>query len=290
MSEERGEPGGPSEGELEQRERELARRESALEQRERQLDTRASEPPPSSAEDVDLTFQGKPPPPASPGELPAAGWGPARTLGALAVFLVAVIIEATIVAGIDPGIDTLAARITLQALLAATLVIVAFAFARPGRGFAAPAVLGLRRSRRSPFWPAVGAYLGYIVCALVVAALLEPEQEDVTRELGVDEGVAGSIAAGFLIIAIAPVTEEIFFRGFIFAGVRRAAPFAIASLLSAAIWGLFHYTGPGSLGVVVQLAVFGIALAWLYERTGSLWPAIAVHALNNAIAFAILTA
>jgi membrane protease YdiL (CAAX protease family) len=41
--------------------------------------------------------------------------------------------------------------------------------------------------------------------------------------------------------------------------------------------------------VVLQLAVFGVILAWLYERTGSLWPTIAVHALNNALAFAILT-
>jgi membrane protease YdiL (CAAX protease family) len=41
--------------------------------------------------------------------------------------------------------------------------------------------------------------------------------------------------------------------------------------------------------VVLQLGVFGLWLCWLYERTGSLWPPIAVHALNNAIAFAILT-
>jgi len=62
-----------------------------------------------------------------------------------------------------------------------------------------------------------------------------------------------------------------------------------SALISASIWGLFHYTGPGSWGVVLQLAVFGAWLAWLYERTGSIWPTIAVHAFNNAIAFAILT-
>jgi membrane protease YdiL (CAAX protease family) len=41
--------------------------------------------------------------------------------------------------------------------------------------------------------------------------------------------------------------------------------------------------------VVVQLTVFGLALAWLYERTGSLWPPMALHVLNNALAFAVLT-
>ena len=40
---------------------------------------------------------------------------------------------------------------------------------------------------------------------------------------------------------------------------------------------------------MLQLSIFGLALAWLYERTGSIWPTIAVHALNNAIAFALLT-
>ena len=62
----------------------------------------------------------------------------------------------------------------------------------------------------------------------------------------------------------------------------------VAALVSAGIWGIFHYTGPESWGVVLQLAVFGVALGWLYERTGSLYPTISVHALNNAIAFTIL--
>ena len=42
-------------------------------------------------------------------------------------------------------------------------------------------------------------------------------------------------------------------------------------------------------GVVPQLAVFGVLLAWLYERTGSLWPPVMLHTLNNAIALVIVT-
>jgi membrane protease YdiL (CAAX protease family) len=87
---------------------------------------------------------------------------------------------------------------------------------------------------------------------------------------------------------VAPVTEEVFFRGFMFNGLRRGTSFAVAALVSAAIWGVFHYTGEGSWGVVLQLTVFGIVLAWLYERTGSVYPTIAVHGFNNAVAFAIL--
>ena len=39
---------------------------------------------------------------------------------------------------------------------------------------------------------------------------------------------------------------------------------------------------------MLQLAAFGVVLSWLYERTGSLWPPIAVHVFNNAFAFALL--
>jgi membrane protease YdiL (CAAX protease family) len=209
----------------------------------------------------------------------------------LAAFLVLVLLEAAIVVGIDGDSDdlSLAATLTLQALLAVTLVVVAFVAVRPDSGETSAADLGLRRPLHPAVKAAALAYVAYIGCALLIAAIVQPEQEDVTRDLGADEGALGSIAAGFLVIVAAPITEEVFFRGFMFAGLRRAMPFAAAALLSAAIWGIFHYTGGGSWGVVLQLGIFGVALAWLYERTGSIWPTIAVHALNNALAFAILT-
>jgi uncharacterized protein len=216
-------------------------------------------------------------------------WGPGRALAALAALLVAVAVEAGIVAAFDPEIESLAARLTLQALLAATLVAVAFVAARPGPGIAGPAALGFRRPRRPAVGVTVLAYLVYIGCALVLAALLQPDQEDITRELGYGESTLGSIAAGILIVAVAPLSEEVFFRGLLFRGIRGALPFAAAAAISAGIWGLFHYTGSDSWPVVLQLAVFGVILAWLYERTGSLWPPIVLHLFNNALAFAILT-
>ena len=42
--------------------------------------------------------------------------------------------------------------------------------------------------------------------------------------------------------------------------------------------------------MVVQITVFGLWLSWLYERTGSIYPTIAVHMLNNAVAFTFLVA
>jgi membrane protease YdiL (CAAX protease family) len=185
-------------------------------------------------------------------------------LGGLAVFLALVVVEAGIVAAFDPDISSLGARLVLQGLLAGTLILVALLFAGPQiRELAPVAVLGLRRPLRSPYASMAIAYFGYIAVALLIAALLQPEQEDVTRDLGFGEGVIGSLAAALLIVVAAPISEEMFFRGFAFAGLRSSAPFAVASLVSSGIWGLFHYTGPDSWGVVFQIAVFGIALSWL---------------------------
>jgi len=249
--------------------------------------TPPTQPPPPTGPPLSVPAGGPPPP---QGALPSVTWGPGRTLGALGAMLLALFAEVAVIAAFDPELETLGATLVLQAALGATLVGAAFIAANTGGARASAADLGLRRPR-GRFVRATGiAYLGYFVCALLIAALLQPEQEDVTRELGVDEGALGVVAAGALIIGVAPFTEEVFFRGFMFAGMRRALPFAAAALIPSVIWGLFHFTGSGTWGVVVQLSVFGLWLSWLYERTGSLWPPVAVHAFNNAIAFAILTA
>ncbi|MFL5869476.1 MAG: CPBP family intramembrane glutamic endopeptidase [Solirubrobacterales bacterium] len=240
-------------------------------------DLAASLPPPSAQ------------PPAPSGGARPGAWGPVRTFAALAIFLVILTFEAGIVSVFDNDLSSLGAKLSLQALLAATLIAVAFVAASPGGGFADPAALGWRRPLRPALGAAILAYVVYVACAVVLSALINPQQEDVTRELGFDEGTVGAIAAGFLIIVAAPLSEEIFFRGLLFGGIRSKAPFAVAAIVSASIWGLFHYTGPGSWGVCLQLAVFGVILAWLYERTGSIWPTLALHVFNNALAVALTT-
>jgi uncharacterized protein len=247
-----------------------------------------SQPPPPAPPPPPEPEAAAPPPERDRGLLPAVFWGPGQTLVGLAVLLAVTLVEVSIIAGFDPDLESLGARLTLQALLAISLAAVALLLAKPWQ-LTPPSLLGLRKALTPPWKPAALAYLVYIGCAIAIAALIQPEQDDVTEELGYGESALGDAAIGFLIIAVAPLTEEMFFRGFMFSGMRRRLPFAAAAAISAGIWGLFHYTGPGTWGVVAQLAVFGVILAWLYERTGSIWPTIGVHALNNAIAFAILT-
>jgi membrane protease YdiL (CAAX protease family) len=223
----------------------------------------------------------------------AATWGPGRVGVGILVLLVLSVIEVGVVSAFDPSLDSLGARLVAQALLAATLVGVAFGVAAdrgfPGTAAAPRWTLGLRRPLRSPYAIAGAAYLAYIIFALVYSAFVHPHQKDITRDLGFGHGDLGTVAAGILIVLAAPISEEIFFRGFIFGGFRRRLSFPVAAILSAAIFGLFHYTGSGSLTVVPQLAFLGFALCWVYEETGSIYPTMALHMLNNAFAFAVLT-
>ncbi len=249
-----------------------------------------SQPPPPTGPPLSAPAGGFAPATAPAGSsLPEAEWGAGRAFGGLGFLIVTAIGLALLVGAFDPEIESLGAQVTLQALLAASLILTAFLFASPDlRSLAPRAALGLRRGWRTGVWLAVATYLGYVACAIVISLLLAPEQEDITRELGGDSGTVGTVIAGFLIVIVAPLSEEIFFRGFLFRGLSRTMGGVVAALLASAIWGLFHYTGPGTWGVVVQITVFGLWLSWLYQRTGSIYQTIAVHMVNNAIAFTIL--
>lgn len=232
------------------------------------------------------------PQPRSSGSIgiPVGGWRPIHVLWGVLAAAGLAIVEAGIVSAFDPDLDSLGARLAVQALLAATLVGVAVAFAlAPAPGLDLPERLGLRGFRRSAFAAAAGGYGIYFVFAVIWGLLVEPEQEDITRDLGVGDSALAAVAAGVLIVGAAPISEEVFFRGFMFGGLRRRLPLWAAAVISAAVFGALHYTGPDSIGVIPPLAVLGIVLAWLYEHTGSLWPPIMVHAVNNALAFTILT-
>jgi len=87
-------------------------------------------------------------------------------------------------------------------------------------------------------------------------------------------------------VVLAPVAEEIFFRGFFFAGLRTRWSLWPSALLSGAIFGLVHApTGPTA---AIPLAGLGVGLAWLYNKTGSIYPSMLAHFLNNALAIAVV--
>lgn len=92
-------------------------------------------------------------------------------------------------------------------------------------------------------------------------------------------------------IFLAPLVEEVLFRGVIFGGVRKKNR-VLAYVLSIAIFALLHVwqyafaAGDWTVLIyVLQYIPVSFALAWCYERSGSLWCPIAFHMLINAMSF-----
>lgn len=83
---------------------------------------------------------------------------------------------------------------------------------------------------------------------------------------------------------IAPIAEEVFFRGLLFGWLRRHLRFAIAAPLGAAAFAILHQR-PDAIAAAF---VIGLVLSWLYERSRSLVPAITLHQVVNTAQLGLL--
>ena len=88
------------------------------------------------------------------------------------------------------------------------------------------------------------------------------------------------------VVVMAPLFEEVIFRGVLLESTRVRYGVVAAWLLSSAIFGIVHVHPT----VVVNAFVMGLVLAFIYLRTDSLWSAIILHAINNGIAYLALIA
>jgi len=94
------------------------------------------------------------------------------------------------------------------------------------------------------------------------------------------EGSLNLAVLSFLALIAAPVAEETFFRGFVFAGAEKRLGYAQGAILSALLFALAHVE-PGAL---IPIFLLGLLLVWLYARTRSIWACIFTHSLYNSIA------
>ena len=111
--------------------------------------------------------------------------------------------------------------------------------------------------------------------------ILVPDQG--LEEIAALDGVA--LLPTFAIIGLlAPFAEEVFFRGFLLAALVSAIGGLRGALVSSAIFSVAHL----NVGTLVPIFVMGMLLAWLYLRTGSIWPVFVAHAAQNLIALTVL--
>ncbi len=148
--------------------------------------------------------------------------------------------------------------------------------------------LGLTRLM---IWSDIGlAPLGFLAYAMVTGVLsmlavaifpfFAPDQvQDVGfRNLS---SQVGYMLAFVTLVGLAPVVEEVLFRGYLYGKLRRFVPVWCAVLVSSLLFGAFH----GQFNVGLDAFALGLILCSLREITGSIWAGILLHMIKNSLAF-----
>ena len=150
--------------------------------------------------------------------------------------------------------------------------------------------LGFRRTTAmATFWlPLVTLSIGLSVTA-VYALLIEVIGVDILlpdqnlEEIAALDGLA-RVPTFAIVGLLAPLGEEVFFRGFLLAALVPVLGGLRGALVSSAVFSAAHF----NVGTLLPIFVMGMLLAWLYMRTGSIWPPVVAHAAQNLLALTFL--
>jgi uncharacterized protein len=212
-----------------------------------------------------------------------------RGLGRLVAWLVLVGVLALFAyigraAGGDPPddvlyqYDTAVGSAILYGLVFAVLLLIC-------QGASARSLLALRRPNS---WLRAGAIsLAIFGIMLVLSAILSPfldagEEQGLAPDEWQSDRAGAFAANAVVVVGVAPIVEELTYRGLGYSLLARFGQTAAIILVGLA-FGLGH-------GLVVALPIlsaFGIGLAYLRSRTGSVYPPIALHALFNAFSLTL---
>jgi membrane protease YdiL (CAAX protease family) len=180
----------------------------------------------------------------------------------------------------------LGASVLLVATQIGLLLVSWFLVFRPGALAALPSLPG-----RDP-GGAIRAGLGWGIVAWVGATAASAGVVWVLESLGIDaEPQAAERAIQILdpwlvilaVVILAPIAEEVFFRGVVFNAWLREGGRRWAFIGSSALFALIH----ASVVALLPIFLLGLALAWIYQRTGNLLAPIAMHAMVNGMSVAL---
>mgnify|MGYP002624064781 CR=1 FL=1 len=221
-------------------------------------------------------------------------WGPiaAVLVGLSAFILPAILIGLALAAFSEDSFsvfyDSLStnSRVLINILSATGGLAIIWVYIRKKGGLKA---LGFRKNAIDKLLSrSVLGYIVYFATTLVTFALLaltnliDLDQE---QDLGLTSIQGFEWYVVFLgLVVVAPIFEEVLFRGFIYQGFKKVLPFWPAALMSSLIFALAH----GQLNVAVDTFILAMVATWLFNRYNNIYPAILIHMLKNAVAFAFL--
>lgn len=185
--------------------------------------------------------------------------------------------------------DQYSLRVALVATLFSQVLLFAVVGVASKQDFSA--LIRVLKLNKYDFWgvwrPAVAVIAAYALVAgyvyfarAVLPGFLVPES---TVPSGISRESSTLAIAFAATVVAAPFTEELFFRGFVFAGLSKWG-FWPAAAVSALLFSLVHFD-PGSL---IPFFCIGIVMCWLFWSRGSLWDSVLFHFLFNFTSFLIL--
>ena len=210
----------------------------------------------------------------------------------LAIYTWLALTQIAIMAGMDASERTLripdvAISILFQGFMGLTVIIVMWPRVRPADW------LGLRPQCWRPVLllaPVSVAIMWIVFAALQAGGYVDwieslgvETTQDSVRILQTERSLPLLVLMSFAAVVVAPVCEEVVFRGYLYPVAKRFWGPAVGALASSLAFAAAH----ASLVAMLPLALFGLLLAWLYERTGTIWAPIAAHACFNGATVAI---
>lgn len=190
-----------------------------------------------------------------------------------------------------PGFGAALAGFTVIQLLGLAVVAVGLAAAiprddAPGLLARIPLNLGLARPR----WGALPLAFAIGLCAGMFPSWVSDQVHDQLPNLGsmaydlISGAMSGDLLTrGLMILGVcvaAPTCEELVFRGYLWSACERSAPPVVAWIATSVLFTAYHMDPSQMIGVLP----IAFALGWVRWQTGSLWPGVVVHAVNNGLA------
>lgn len=150
--------------------------------------------------------------------------------------------------------------------------------------------LGIRAGKLKRYWtiPAgLIVYWGILIASFTTLEAVFPaldlnQNQDIVFKSA--DGTPELLIAFVALVIVAPISEELVYRGFVFQGLSNRFHPIWAALVSSILFGLVH----GQLNVFIDTFILGMVLCWLFVKTKSIWPPIILHAIKNGVAFYLL--
>lgn len=148
--------------------------------------------------------------------------------------------------------------------------------------------------RKFNFWRAIGViltlfvvFIGLVFVAYLLISVLWPQVDlNEAQKSGFEFGRHGIGLAGSFVVTVlvAPIIEEVYFRGFVLPAFAAKWGNLVGIILSSALFGILHM----QINVGVYTFILGVLLSLMYIRFRSIGPGIMFHIINNLIVFFIL--